>query len=134
MIGETTEWTLRLLVELLIFVIIARAAQTVRYDISGGFVISSSCRHIRRTGKQINPPGAAGTAIAPPRRIVTSAGKSLSLVLGYNAALLTAEAHRDELDALVAKCKLKGAWDRENDGDALLAALRRGAATFTTSP
>jgi hypothetical protein len=72
--------------------------------------------------------GTAGAFAAPPRRNVTSAGKPLSLVLGYNAALLTAQAHRGELEALLSKCKLTGIWDQENDRDALLAALGRGAA------
>ena len=67
---------------------------------------------------------AAGTHAAPPRRAVTSAGNPVRLLLGYNAALGTAKAHRAELHALLAKCKLKAVWNNEvNSGDAFLAAL-----------
>jgi CHAT domain len=48
--------------------------------------------------------------------------------MGFNAVLLSAQAHRDALAAMLAKCRLGGVWGYEADGDGFLAALRRDEA------
>jgi hypothetical protein len=62
------------------------------------------------------------------RRDVTSAGSPGRLLLGYNAALVSANAHRAELKELAETRRINASWHDENSADPLLTALRKGDA------
>lgn len=71
----------------------------------------------------------SATAAPAMRWTATSAGKPASLLLGYNGALATVEAHRTELDELVKKPrKVSAVWRNTNQRDAFLKYLRQGPA------
>lgn len=72
------------------------------------------------------PPGTGGGVLAnaPKRRDRTAAATPMSLLLGYNAVLGTAQAHRTRLAGLLTDLKLKGAWIDENDSDDFLTKLK----------
>lgn len=76
-----------------------------------------------------SPATPAATApAAPSRRGVTSAAKPANLLLGYNAALGTADDHRAELKAMLTGRKLDAVWQEEKNRDVFLTQLRRASA------